>query len=590
MRTWRLISLFAVLALVLAACGEGGASPSEAEESEPAESAGEESAAPEPSEGGAGEPQAGGTLVFGGARLAASLDPARTSDGESFRVLQQVYEPLVDLAPGSTNELVGVLAESWTGEPGDTEYVFTLREGVTFHDGTPFNAEAVKANFDRMQNFVEEIQADAYYYGALMDGFGAENLISSVEATDEYTVTFTLREPSPTFLFGITLTPFGIVSPAVLEATDASSPDSVFGTEVTQGGTGPFILEEYVPEESATLVRNEEYWGDPAYLDRLIIRPIADPAARLQALQGGSIQGYDLVSPPDYETVEEEGFSLVERLSFNGLYLGITPDARQRAADAESAVAENYGGETESPLQELAVRQAVEMAIDKEALIEAFYGGRGSPANIFMPPSSGWYDAVAAGVEPLGFDTDGARALLEEAGFTEDNPAVVHFWYPTEVTRPYMPDPAGLHQAVTQMLEDAGFVVEPHSDIWDSPGYLFDAQNGYYDLHFLGWTGDYDDPSNWYGVHFGYQQGEPATQFGCDVEGLDEAITTADGELEEAARGEAWAEVARLIHENVCFVSLVHGDTALAFDSTVQGYEPNPTGSESFKTVWLSGE
>jgi peptide/nickel transport system substrate-binding protein len=364
----------------------------------------------------------------------------------------------------------------------------------------------------------------------------------------------------------------------------------VFGTEVTQGGTGPFILEEYIPEESATLVRNEEYWDDPAYLDRLIIRPIADPAARLQALQGGSIQGYDLVNPADYETVESEGFSLVERLSFNGLYLGITPNARQNAADAESGVAANYGGETESPLQDLAVRQAVEMAIDKEALIDPFYGGRGEAADIFMPPSSGWHESVSANVEPLGFDPEGARALLEEAGFTAENPAVVHFWYPTEVTRPYMPDPAGLHSAITTMLEDAGFVVEPHSDIWDSPGYLFDAQNGYYDLHFLGWTGDYDDPGNWYGVHFGFQQGEPAAQFGCDVEGLDEAIQAADAELDETARGEAWASVAQLIHENVCFVTLVHGDTALAFTDAVQGYEPNPTGSESFKTVWLSGE
>ncbi len=550
---------------------------------------GSESMAPEPSEGG-GEPQSGGTLVFAGARLAASLDPARTSDGESFRILQQVYEPLVDLATGSTNELVGVLAESWTGEPGDTEYVFTLREGVMFHDGTPFNAEAVVINFDRLQNLPEEIQADAYYYGALMDGFGPDNLIADVEATGEYEVTFTLRNPSPTFLFGITLTPFGMVSPAILESTDASNPESNFGTDVTQAGTGPFILEDYVPEESATLVRNDDYWGDPAYLDRLIIRPISDPAARLQALQGGSIQGYDLVNPADYETVEADGFSLVERLSFNGLYLGLNPNARENATDSESGVGANYDGAGESPLKDLAVRQAVEMAIDKEALIGPFYGGRGSAADIFMPPSSGWYDAVVAGVEPAGYDADGARQLLEDAGFTADDPAVLHFWYPTEVTRPYMPDPRGLHEAITTMLEDAGFVVEPHSDIWDSPGYLFDAQNGYYDLHFLGWTGDYDDPSNWYGVHFGYQQGEPAAQFDCDVDGLDEAIQSADAELDETARGEAWAEVAGLIHENVCFVTLVHGDTALAFTDAVQGYEPNPTGSESFKSVWLSGE
>ena len=584
MRTWRLVSLLSILALVLAACGEQGASPAETDEPDPTGSAAE------PTDAGTGEPTPGGTLVFAGARLSASLDPALTSDGESFRVLQQVYEPLVDLAPGSTNELEGVLAESWTGEPGDTEYVFTLREGVTFHDGTPLNAEAVKINFDRMQNLDETDQASAYYYGALMDGFGPDNLITSVEATSDLEVTFTLREPSPTFLFGITLTPFSIVSPAILESTGAdSSETSTLDTDVVQAGTGPFIMEDYIPDDSATLARNEDYWGDPAYLDRLIIRPIADPAARLQALQGGSIQGFDLVNPPDYETVESEGFTLVERLSFNGLYLGLNPVARENAAAAESGVAELYGGE-ESPVADLAVRQAIAMAIDKEALIEAFYGGRGSPADIFMPPSSGWHEQVLAGVTPDTFDPEGATALLEEAGFTADNPATIHFWFPTEVTRPYMPDPAGLHEAVTQMLENAGFVVESHSDIWDDPGYLFDAQNGYYDLHFLGWTGDYDDPGNWYGVHFGFQQGEPAAQFGCDVEGLDDAIQGASAELDETARGEAWAEVAGLIHSNVCFVTLVHGDTALAFDATVQGYEPNPTGSESFDTVWLSGE
>ena len=116
--------------------------------------------------------QTGGTLVFGGARLSSSLDPALTSDGESFRVLRQVYETLVDLAPGSTNELVGGLAETWEGEPDGTVYTFHLREGVTFHDGTPFNAEAVVANFDRMANFVEELQASAYYYGQVFMASG----------------------------------------------------------------------------------------------------------------------------------------------------------------------------------------------------------------------------------------------------------------------------------------------------------------------------------------------------------------------------------------------------------------------------------
>ena len=566
---WKVLPVTMGLALVLAACG-GGESP--------AASAG--------ASGGAGEPQSGGTLVFAGSRLADSLDPFQTSDGESFRVLQQVYEPLLDLAPGSTSELVGVLAESWDGEPDSDTYVFHLREGVAFQDGTPFNAEAVKVNFDRWQNAPEELQANAYYYGAVMDGFGEGNLIENVEATDELTVTITLREPNPVFLYGITLPPFAMVSPAILESMGADDLEAgTFGTEPSLGGTGPFILESYTPEEEATLVRNEDYWGTPAYLDSVIIRPNADGAARLQALQGGSVQGFDLVNPTDYETVESEGFNLVERESFNTLYLGLNPVARENAAALDK---DFYEGEGESPLKELAVRQAVWQAIDRQALIDTFYGGRGTVATTFLPESSAWADAVAAGVEDMEYDPEAARQLLADAGFDESNPAVVHFWYPTEVTRPYMPDPAGLHQAVTGMLEEAGFQVEPGSDIWDDPGYLGDAQDGAYDLHFLGWTGDWDDPNNWYGIHFGYQQGEPADQFGCDVEGLEDAMNAADAELDETARGEAWAEVAGLIHSNVCFVTLVHGDTALAFDDSVQGYEPNPTGSESFASVWLS--
>jgi peptide/nickel transport system substrate-binding protein len=582
-----LVSLLSILALVLAACGTQGTSPT-GEESEPP------AGSPAETDGGAGEPTAGGTLVFAGSRLASSLDPVLTSDGESFRVLQQAYETLVDLAPGSTNELVGALAESWEGEPDGTEYVFHLREGVTFHDGTPFNADAVVANFERWQNLPEEMQASAYYYDAVFDGFGPDNLMESIEATDELTVTITLREPNPAFLYGITLPCFAIVSPDILESTNANDASSTLGTDIVQAGTGPFILDDYIPDDSATLIRNEEYWDTPAYLDRVIIVPNADGAARLQALQGGSVQGFDLVNPPDYETVEDGGFQLIERQSFNTLYLGITPTARETVAalegdSARSDLEDIYAGE-ESPLANPQVRQAVAMAIDRDALIEPFYGGRGTVAHTFIPDTSQWAEDIAAGVEPVEFNPEGAAVLLEEAGFGPDNPPTIHFWYPTEVTRPYMPDPRGLHEAIVQMLENAGFVVESHSDIWDDPGYLFDAQNGYYDMHFLGWTGDWDDPGNFYGIHFGYSQGEPATQFGCDVEGLEDAINTADAEVDPQARAEAWAAAAGIIHENVCFHTLVHGDTALAFTQEVQGYEPNPTGSESFKNVWLSGE
>jgi peptide/nickel transport system substrate-binding protein len=574
MRTWRWISVLAILALVLAACGDAGTTATPGETQPPATGTDE----PEPTEtddGPDGGPQQGGTLVFAGSRLAASLDPALTSDGESFRILQQIYEPLVDLAEGSVSEIEGVLAESWEGEPGDTTWVFNLRQGVTFHDGTPLNAEAVKYNFDRWQNFAEEFQPNAYYYSAVMGGFG-ENLIESVEATDEYTVTFTLREPKADFLQGIALTPFSIVSPAVLEATNADDPaTSTFGTDVTQAGTGPFVFEDYTPDDNATLVRNEDYWGEASagpFLDRVVIQAIPNPSARLQALQApGGVMGIDLVAPTEYDVVEDDpNLTLLERFSYNTLYVAVNPTATENG-----------------PLADLAVRQAVAHAIDKAALIDPFYGGRGSVADIFVPPSSEtWHDVLAQDVVTYDYDPDGARQLLEDAGFGPDNPPTVEFWYPTEVTRPYMPDPQGLGEAIITMLEDVGFVVTPNSSIWGTE-YIPAATSGQYDLHFLGWTGDYDDPWNWYGYHFDLRDGEPNAQFNCDPPGLRDAFTEANNSFDEESRGAAFNEVVKLVHEDVCFVTIVHGDTALAFQPEVQGYVPAPTGSESFKGVWL---
>jgi peptide/nickel transport system substrate-binding protein len=586
------LSLVAVIALVISACAApapgtpepgtpapGTPAPATPEPATPAPGDTPLPATPEPVEPtpDAGAPQQGGTLVFAGSRLAASLDPALTSDGESFRILQQIYEPLVDLAEGSVSEIIGVLAESWTGDPGDTTYVFNIRQGVNFHDGTPLNAEAVVANFERWNQIPDELQGTAYYIGAVFAGFGGDSIIASAEATGEYEVTVTLTEAKADFIHGIALTPFSIISPAVLDEMNANDPvASTFGTDIGQGGTGPFRWESYTPDDSAVLVRNEDYWGDPSegpFLDRLIIQPIPNPSARLQALQApGGVMGIDLVAPTEYDIVENDpNLTLLERFAYNTLYLAINPTATD-------------GG----PLSELAVRQAVAHAVNKEALIGPFYGGRGSAADIFVPPSSEtWHGALREGVTVYEYDPDRARELLAEAGYGPDNPPQVEFWYPTEVTRPYMPDPAGLAEATITMLEEVGFVVTPNSSIWGTE-YIPAATAGQYDLHWLGWTGDYDDPWNWYGYHFDYRAGEPNPQFNCDPAGLREAFAEANASFDEESRGQAFNEVVRLVHEDVCFVTMVHGDTALAFQPEVQGYVAAPTGSESFKGVWLS--
>ena len=177
--------------------------------------------------------------------------------------------------------------------------------------------------------------------------------------------------------------------------------------------------------------------------------------------------------------------------------------------------------------------------------------------------------------------------LLADAGFTADNPATVHFWFPTEVTRPYMPDPAGLHQAITQMLEDAGFVVESHSDIWDDPGYLFDAQNGYYDLHFLGWTGDWDDPGNFYGIHFATATESPR----CSSTARRTWKTRSTRPMKSRSRklAEQRGQRSPASCTTTCASSRSSMATPrVALAPNVSGYQVNPTGSESMATVSIS--
>ena len=531
-----------------------------------------EPVSPEPGSPSTGEPVQGGTFVFAGSRLAASLDPIQTSDGESFRIFRQNYDRLVEISPGTIDQLSPSLAESWEGEPADTTYVFHLQQGVTFQDETPFNAEAVVTNFNRWRDLPEELQAGAGYYQFLFGGFGEDSNMASIEATDENTVTLTLKNPDPQFLYGISLPAFSIVSPAILESTNANDPvASTFGTEATQGGTGPFVLTEYTPDDSAVFDRNEDYWGTPAYLDRLIIRPIANAPDRLAALVGGSVQGFDLVSPVDYGTVESDpDLQLLERASYNSFYIGLNPNA-----------------EEESDLQSVEVRQALAYAIDRQSLLDTFYGGRGAPAEMFLPPISQWH--TTEGINTYTYDPDEARRLLGEAGFGPDNQPSVHFWFPTEVTRPYMPDPAGLHQAITQMWEDVGFEVVPDSALWGADYLDNGATAGNYEAHLLGWTGDWDDPADWYGYHFGIDNaGEPAAQFGFNPPGFADLLQTAQQALDLTERGEAWRLVAQVVHEQVGFITVVHGDTAVALTSAVQGYQPEPVGTESMAGVWLN--
>ena len=194
---------------------------------------------------------------------------------------------------------------------------------MTFHDGTDFNAEAVCFNFDRWYNFKGPFQQQSatYYWQTVFGGFSdgkTPSLFKSCEATDENTVVINLTKQSASFLGALALTNFTFASPKALKEFDADKgsvdeetgfkPTGTYGTEHPTG-TGPFKFDSWTRGDRLVMVRNDDYWGDKAKIQKLIFKPIADNAARLQALQSGEIQGYDLVEPQDIPTVE--GLSLI---------------------------------------------------------------------------------------------------------------------------------------------------------------------------------------------------------------------------------------------------------------------------------------
>src|ERR1035437_1582635 len=219
-------ALIAAAAIAFAACSGGAtAAPSVAA---PASTAPSGSTAPAQS---AAAPSSAGTPVNGGSLVVALqgdmvyADPSLVSDGNSLYVMTQVVEGLVGLAPGTINQVIPVLAASMPTVSADGKtYTFTLRTGVTFHDGTPFNAAAVKFNYDRWKAYPKgDLQDNAYYYGAVFGGFGTDSNIISVDAPTDTTVVMTLKHPQSNFLLAQTLQVFGIQSPTALQADKADA-------------------------------------------------------------------------------------------------------------------------------------------------------------------------------------------------------------------------------------------------------------------------------------------------------------------------------------------------------------------------------
>ncbi len=562
------LSLLLVASMALAACG-GAATEAPADAP-----AAEEPAADKK------------TFIFGRGGDSVQLDPAIVTDGESFRVTGQCLEPLYQYEPGSTKP-IPALATGCVANDDSTEWTCSLREGVQFHDGTDFNADAVIFNFDRWK-FTDNpyhFESQVFeYYEYMWFGFDDNSVIQSVEKIDDYTVKFVLGAPLAPFLANLAMDMFAISSPAAIEA----SGDAYGMPSVGCVGTGPFKFVEWVEGDHILVEANTDYWGGAPTIDEILFRVIPDDSARFLALRAGDIHALEQAVAEDIAAAEEDpDLYVLARPALNTGYLA-------------------YPYQTVE-FQDPLVRKAVAHAINREGLVGNFYGDYGEVATNFLPPLVwGHNDSI----ETWAYDPELARDLLEQAGFPdglseltiafdvldsegnvlyEEGEKIPLKLFYMPVTRFYYPSPKEIGEAMAADLAGAGInaTLELAGD-W--PTYLGLRRNGALPgLYMLGWGGDNGDPDNFLNYFFGglstadgvkepdAREGWYANQEVATL--LYEAAITPDQSVREAI----YMQVEQLLHDDVARLWIAHNNTPLLFSNKISGYVPQPVGADYFE-------
>lgn len=554
-----LIVLSFILVVFLAACGGGNDEPANTNNNDNNDAA---NVNDENNNDGNDSSSSGEkTLIFARGGDSQSLDPGSTQDGESSRVTKQIYESLLSFKEDSFEVQPG-LAEDWDVSDDGTVYTFYLREGVKFHDGTDFNAEAVKINFERWADPDHEFafKDDGYAYSVYGNQFGGYkgeegHIIEEINVINDYEIEFVLKEPFAAFLQNMAMEYFSITSPAALEK---------YGPEINENpvGTGPFKFVSWTKNDSIVLEKNEDYWleGYPK-LDKVIFQVIPENSARLTALRSGQIDLMDGLNPDDYETVKNEaGLQVFERATNNFGYLGFNTD--------------------KEPFNDPLVRKAMHHAVDKEALIDLLYAGLAEPAKNPLPPSYlGYNDSI----EPYEYDPEKAKELLAEAGY-EDGFEFDLWAMP--VARPYMPDPERAAEVLQANFADIGLTANIVTMEWAT--YLDEITTGKQDVFMLGWSGTNGDADYFLGTLLSSPSIPDPNNTFYSNERVDELLAQARVTVDDEERGKLWEEALALIHEDSPMIPLVHSIPVLAGSERVQNYVPHLSTSEPLTFVDLA--
>jgi len=508
----------------------------------------------------------GGTIIFGRGGDSVGLDPAYETDGNSFMVCDNVFEALIFYADESTALEPG-LAKSWDVSADGKQYTFHLREGVKFHDGTPFNADAVVFSIGRMmknrnvkfykKNWEIPAQERTPEYWVSME---MDETIDSIAATGEYTVVFMLKRVEAPFLANMGMDFADIISPTAF----TKNPKVFLRSPV---GTGPFKFQRWVKDDRIVLTRNESYWDKSRgpYLERVIFRSIPGNSVRFLELKTGNIHICQFPNPADIDLARAD--KKLKLLTQPGMNIGYL----------------SFNHTKEPWKSNLKLRQAIGHAINRKAIVDNIYQGMGQLAQNPIPPTMWGYNQSVPGFE---YDVAKAKQLLAEAGYPDGKGLGQITLWSMPVPRPYNPEGVKIGVAMAADLAKVGIQAQIVTYDWGTYLKRQREQPADMDLFQLGWTGDNGDPDNFLAVLFdGLASSSVRTQW--HNERYHQLMLQGKTTIDQKKRAEIYKEALQLIYDEAAVISIAHSAVIWPALVNVMDFKLHPTSSVRMKDVWL---
>ena len=520
--------------------------------------------------------QAATNLVFCSEGSPAGFDPGQYTTGTDFDAsAETMFNRLTQFERGGTAVIPG-LATKWDVSADGLTYTFNLRDGVKFHTTSyfkptrTFNADDVLFTFNRMINKDDPFRKAYPTEFPYFTDMGMDTNIKNIEKVDDHTVKFTLGTVDAAFIQNLAMS-FASIQSAEYAAQLLKEGKA---QDINQKpiGTGPFVFKSYQKDSNIRYTGNKDYWKpEDVKIDNLIFAITTDPSVRIQKLKKNECQITLFPRPADLKALEgDKDLKLPHQAGFNLGYI------------AYNVMDKVKGSDQPNPLADLRVRQALDMSVNKQQIIDSVYQGAGQLAVNAMPPTQWSYDTT---IKDAKFDPDKAKELLKEAG-VKDGTKITLWAMP--VQRPYNPNAKLMAEMLQNDWKRIGLNVNIVSYEWGE--YIKRSKGGENQAMIIGWSGDNGDPDNWLNVLFGCDSlaGNNFSKW-CDKK-FDGIVKEAKATSDVAKRTELYKQAQHILKDAVPMTPIAHSTVYQPMRNTVQDFKISPFGLNSFYGVSVSGK